>query len=453
MNKKKTKRWMVTILCLMLVLMISGCGKQDDDVTTQQVTEEEIGTDTKHEINSEETTDEVASTEDNEVPVDVPSEEYKSAFLNVIREHRAEIMNYNWQYGYAFYAQDVITPTPISIVDIVGDEAPELIYLAADDGACASLHICTYQEGKVKEIFRDAWDVAVAGGSYYVLFQTEGSKDLYARFETGDEWWYTSYSKYGFDGSGSYTVLKKYEEISYPNDDYSDLTYEYTEDEQTSSKETFETETQSLLDSISNIIMYNEHYNEEITALVNDNHCNAMTYLEAYNYLSEGLEDTVILEELPTFIFSSGVGGWGTSLTIYEDGSFEGSFHDSDMGDTGDGYSNGTVYLSDFRGSFSDIKKVNEYTYTMKLETIKLEKEPGTEWIEKEARYVASEPYGMDIAEEVYLYLPGAPTAELPADFVDWVSMPRGWVEENIPAILNGYGFYNPNERTGFYAE
>ena len=41
------------------------------------------------------------------------------------------------------------------------------------------------------------------------------------------------------------------------------------------------------------------------------------------------------------FWFGSGVGAWCTTLQIQPDGSFEGQYHDSDMGDTGDGYPNG----------------------------------------------------------------------------------------------------------------
>lgn len=452
MNKKKMKRRIAIVLCLILAWTFSGCGKQDDD-TTQAITEK--GTEAEQEISSEERTDTNAPTDEVEGPVkENPTDGYKIAYLDIIRENRPEIMSYNWQYGYAFYAQDVITPTPISIVDVTGDDIPELIFMKAIDNVVASLHIYTYQEGEAQEIYTNTLDVAVGGGSYYVLFQIEGSHDLYIRCEAGDETWETRFAKCGFDEFGNYGIINVLEETMYPNEDYTDMISDYTENEGIITKETYQNKTNELLDSMSVILLYNEHFSEEITALVNNNQCTSMTYLEAYNYLSEGSEDiTTILKGIPSFYFSSGVGGWGTSLDIYADGSFEGSYHDSDMGDIGEGYSNGTVYLSDFRGSFTDIKKVNDYTYTMKLQTIELEKEPGTEWIEKEARYIASEPYGMDNAEEVYLYLPGAPTAELPSDFLDWVSMPRGWVEEDIPVILDGYGLYNPNERTGFYAD
>ena len=49
-------------------------------------------------------------------------------------------------------------------------------------------------------------------------------------------------------------------------------------------------------------------------------------------------------------------------------GSFEGSYYDADMGDRGENYPNGTVYLCNFSGKFTDITQVNDYTYSMTLE-------------------------------------------------------------------------------------
>lgn len=43
------------------------------------------------------------------------------------------------------------------------------------------------------------------------------------------------------------------------------------------------------------------------------------------------------------FSFSSGAGGWSTDFEIEQDGSFSGSYHDSEFGSTGDGYPGGTM--------------------------------------------------------------------------------------------------------------
>lgn len=72
-------------------------------------------------------------------------------------------------------------------------------------------------------------------------------------------------------------------------------------------------------------------------------------------------------------VFSSGAGGWSTTLTLSEDGSFTGAFSDSEMGERDENeYPNGTVYVCNFSGQFKDIKKVNDYTYSMTLDSVKV---------------------------------------------------------------------------------
>ena len=53
-------------------------------------------------------------------------------------------------------------------------------------------------------------------------------------------------------------------------------------------------------------------------------------------------------------IFSSGAGGWSTTLTLSQDGSFTGAFSDSEMGERDENeYPNGTVYVCNFSGQFN----------------------------------------------------------------------------------------------------
>ena len=94
-------------------------------------------------------------------------------------------------------------------------------------------------------------------------------------------------------------------------------------------------------------------------------------------------EEVSLFEELKgnRLVFASGAGAWGTELQIAEDGSFQGQYHDSDMGSTGEGYPKGTRYFSEFTGQFSEPEKVNEYTYKMTINEIKYANEVGSEEI------------------------------------------------------------------------
>lgn len=148
------------------------------------------------------------------------------------------------------------------------------------------------------------------------------------------------------------------------------------------------------------------------------------------------------------FWFASGAGGWSTQMTIHEDGTFEGVYHDSDMGDVGEGYPNGVMYLCVFEGKFTQPEKVDDYTYSMRIESMKYENESGTEEIMDGIRYVYSEPYGLDGAEEFLIYLPGISLYELPEEYRSWV----GYYDlaQTTDTTLPFYGIYNVNPQYGF---
>ena len=175
----------------------------------------------------------------------------------------------------------------------------------------------------------------------------------------------------------------------------------------------------------------------------------------------ETLEETDPLEEAPeeaenlfaslpeSFFFASGVGGWSTELSSAEDGTFSGLYHDTDMGDAGEEYPNGTVYTCVFSGQFSQPERLEDGSYSMDLERLETEDAP-EEFYGDGVRYVASAPYGLEDAEELILYPPGFPTASLPEEVLFWT----GWTafdwnqEETIPF----YGLYNVKEQLAFLA-
>lgn len=124
-----------------------------------------------------------------------------------------------------------------------------------------------------------------------------------------------------------------------------------------------------------------------------------------------------------TFEFSSGVGAWMTTMTIERDGSFSGEYHDSDMGDQAESYKNGTVYLSRFTGQFTDLEKVDDYTYHFKMDKIRYRYEPGTEEYMDDFRFIYSTAYGLDNGENFYIHCPGKDMSELSEDVNGWIRM------------------------------
>ena len=150
------------------------------------------------------------------------------------------------------------------------------------------------------------------------------------------------------------------------------------------------------------------------------------------------------------FFFSSGAGGWSTVLYIDEDGTFEGSFRDSDMGSTGEGYPNGTLYFCDFKGSFTEPEKVNDYTYKFRLKEISFADEVGKEENNDGIRYIYSDAYGLDDSEYFFMYLPGTPLAELSEEFLRWIGYHNG-MEGTTDTELPFYALYNVEQEYGFY--
>ena len=83
----------------------------------------------------------------------------------------------------------------------------------------------------------------------------------------------------------------------------------------------------------------------------------------------------------------------------------------------------------------------------MELEYLSTQKEPGEITYEDGTKYVSAAPNGLEQVQEVWLYLPGAKTEELPEEFLSWTTSAfAGEVPEEFPY----YGLYSVNDQSGF---
>lgn len=177
-------------------------------------------------------------------------------------------------------------------------------------------------------------------------------------------------------------------------------------------------------------------------------------YLNRYddNELIKWIENlgnkSSVFESMPKgFDFSSGAGAWGTHIDIENDGSFVGQYHDTEMGDAGEDNPNGTVFICNFSGKFSNPEQIGEYTYSMKLEWLETDGNLGDTYIEDGIMYINSEPYGFDDADEFIIYVPGIQISDLPEGFVLWL---YGFMNVETTKVLPYYGIYNVNGEEGF---
>lgn len=152
------------------------------------------------------------------------------------------------------------------------------------------------------------------------------------------------------------------------------------------------------------------------------------------------------LSEL-AFEFMSGAGGWSEEFTIEKDGSFSGNFHDSDMGDTGEGYPDGTMYGSSYTGHFAELTKINDYTYEMELVDIFYKDPVGTDEICDGMHFIYTESYCLGGNDTFKVYLPGTPLSELSEEEYLWISYENESETELTMIVIvdeeNEYGIYS----------
>lgn len=149
-------------------------------------------------------------------------------------------------------------------------------------------------------------------------------------------------------------------------------------------------------------------------------------------------------------VFASGVGGWGTVLTLRPDGSFTGRYSDAEMGVSSPEFPNGSCYISEFAGCFTEILQISDYAWSMKLSELTTEKEAEQTWIEDGVRYISAEPYGVTGGDTFILYAPETPADEIPADCRSWWPDAYRWRKGEIEQ-LEGWGLYNVKTGQGFF--
>ena len=410
------------------------------------------------------TTTEEAATEE------AVNEAYKPVYLQILQEHEANIKAYS-QYRQTLGVDEFTSDNEnmsIALSDVTGDGVPELLFIekspSSEELEYDALNIFTVENGAARQIYyADHWETQVAGGSVYSLFQVEGESTLYSCNGMQDESTLEDYCRYVVQPDGTLQEESLMSRKRGPNEDYSGVIETCTVGGQSVTPEEFQSQLDALTSRMTKLLIYNfGAHDDNANAAMIAAEPDYMSYEQAVAALSgetaseagtTGKTDALPFTEAQDFTFMSGAGGWSTVLTIHPDGSFSGNYFDSDMGDSGDGY-DATQYVSTFHGTFKNIQQKDDHTYVMQIDTLETE-ETQSEWIEEteygRVRYVASAPYGLDGGTNFELYLPGTAVSSLPSEYVDWVRMPM-MLDEGA-ATLPGYGFYNVEEKDGFFGD
>ena len=144
--------------------------------------------------------------------------------------------------------------------------------------------------------------------------------------------------------------------------------------------------------------------------------------------------------------FCSGAGGWSTDMQIRSDGSFTGTFHDSEMGESAETYPNGTVYFCSFSGLMTITERIDENTWKVYINELTKD-ETESEAIDDGIRFVASEIYGLSEGDEMTLYGPETKLSAIPEEMVIWT---HALDFEEKPETIGAWFLSSEKNESGF---
>jgi len=390
------------------------------------------------------------------------------AFLSQLFLDREGILSYDWQRGMT-YDNDTGRNVPagesaaVAILDLWGDQTPELLYLTGardpEQGfrLSAALHVYTWDGDALRALCtQDEYDVLNAGGRTHRLFRVAPDKALWMRelFSSGPET--EVFTQFSAAKSGdTLTRAHIYEHTAA----YDGAAESWRLDGVECTREAYESAVPSDEEQAAGLILRDDYGTGGAAALGGADGC-ALTWDGAVAFLRDALDapldltvdEAVFFASLPgDFTFASGAGGWSTGLSIAPDGTFTAFYHDSNMGEVGEDFPNGTVYYCDFSGRFGSVSRLDDFTYSMRLLELTPALPPEQTYYEDGIRFVSSIPYGLENADEILVYFPGAQVSRLPEDFVTWVGAPNVWWPER-PVLLPFFGLYNVEDAEGFFS-
>ncbi len=145
--------------------------------------------------------------------------------------------------------------------------------------------------------------------------------------------------------------------------------------------------------------------------------------------------------------FMSGAGAWSTDMRILEDGSFWGEYHDSEMGETGEKYPEGTIYCCSFYGTMSFAGQADEYSWNCVIDSLTVNEEVGQETVGEGIRFVYTQPYGISAGDTMRLYRPGTPVSALPEDMYIWAHV---YTDNGVAEELEDWFLCSEKNESGF---
>lgn len=221
---------------------------------------------------------------------------WQEAYMGTLQLNRVYIGYYDWQKGYLPNGpvSDADITRAVAVCDIYGDAIPELIYITVQNPPSNMnydtpvLHILTWYDTAVRVLYEAPFEgPKYVGGFYrYYLFQTAGSKALWACVDAGDDGGTKSYIRFDASEVGElkqtvmYKCVTKYEGANTIN-------HFYQREVEIGAGEFSAAVNTGILAGLTKVLMFSEQIDETADAFVRKNGCIAMTVDEAITYLQQ----------------------------------------------------------------------------------------------------------------------------------------------------------------------
>lgn len=364
--------------------------------------------------------------------------------INAYQAYAELIKNYEAKYGVAAVHSESEWESYMSglcfmkLVDFAQDGQEELLLVYEEDQEVAgniyplySYEVWGIENNELRMLETGGLFSTCGNGQFVNLSEVDGKIYLV----TGGVESFGFFYYHGFKND-NFEIVK---EVIWDVNEDGDCSYSI--DGKAVSEETVEAEQKKWF---ANVIEYN--LNKDFGKVLKQNE---ETKKKLYPYYKKTPNDTLtenesamfadVFSSFPqTFMLTSGVGAWDTTISIEADGSFDGEFHDSDFDETN---------VCNFTGKFSDLKKIDKYTYSMQMDSIEYSEKIGDVYFEDGLKYIVSEPYGLGKTGEFMLYLEGRKTSDLSESFLGWFNI-VGDVSKTLPVS----GIYNVEEECGFFS-
>ena len=161
--------------------------------------------------------------------------------------------------------------------------------------------------------------------------------------------------------------------------------------------------------------------------------------------LSSSVTAENLFSSMPgTFHFLSGAGGWQTELYWHGDGTFSGIYKDADAGAQ-------TLYRCFFTGSTNAPQRIGDLEFSTHVTALDYDKSNAVTY-ENGQKVISAEPYGLNDADEIRIYLPGYPVSKLPQAAVDWLGGAEEFWGAQKPETLPFFVLYNVRGQQAFFS-